>query len=206
MKYFFTFIFLISTFTFGCSCGEFPSVKNSFDEFDEIIIGKVIKIDATLYDYSSNPVFAYTFEIEKNFKKNIDITNKKQKYYTTIYTPASSMFGGCGSNFELNETYLIYGFITDFSIYTNICTRTSDLKFVEQSELEELKKLSKEYLKKNTLNIPPPPNSSKENLIQKEFELYKLSAEKRNKYYWIGLSLLGFLLTISIFFNFRKRK
>ena len=37
MKYFFTFIFLISTFTFGCSCGEFPSVKNSFDEFDEIM-------------------------------------------------------------------------------------------------------------------------------------------------------------------------
>ena len=205
MKYFFTFIFLISTFTFGCSCRELPSVIEFFEIFDAVFIGKVIAIDSTKYDYSSNPVYAYTFEFKEDFKRELSKENSK-KFYTTIYTPLNSMFGGCGSNFELNETYLIYGFITDFSIYTNICTRTSDLKFVEQSELEELEKLSKEYLKKNTLNIQPPPNSSKENLIQKEFEMYKLSAEKRNKYYWIGLSLLGFLLTISLFFNFRKRK
>ena len=205
MKYLYTFILLISTFTFGCSCGEFPSVKESFEKFDAVFIGKVIAIDSTKYDYSSNPVFAYTFEITKDFKRK-NPKNKSDKFYTTIYTPIDSMFGGCGSAFKLNETYLIYGFIKDFSIYTNICTRTSDLKFVEKSELEELEKLSKEYLKNNTLNIPPPPNSSKENLIQKEFELYKLSVKKRDKYYWIGLGFLGFLLTISLFFNFRKRK
>ncbi len=178
MKYLYTLILLISTYTFGCSCRDVSSVKESFEEFDAVFLGKVISIDSTKYDYSSNPVYAYTFEFIEDFKRELPKNNSK-KYYTTIYTPLGNLFGGCGSAFKLNETYLIYGFITDFSIYTNICTRTSELNSVEQSELKELEKLRKEYLKNNILDLPPAPNSIQENFVQKEFELYKLTSEKK---------------------------
>lgn len=69
------------------------SINNSFDDADAVFIGKVIEIDKTKYDFSSNPVYAYTFEITKDFKRKYQ-GNKSEKFYTTIYTPLSSMGGG----------------------------------------------------------------------------------------------------------------
>ena len=43
----------------------------------------------------------------------------------------SKMFGGCGSYFELNKTYLVYGDKSEIGTITNFCTRTSELNEVD---------------------------------------------------------------------------
>lgn len=203
MKYLYTLILLISTFTFGCSCIQ-STIEDNYKTSNAIFIGKVISIDSTKYDYSSNPVYAYTFEFIEDFKRELPKENSK-KYYTTIYTPLGNLFGGCGSTFRLNETYLVYGYKTSVGVSTNICTRTDVLSNVSKDEINKLKKFKEKN--KNSLDIPLQlyENDDKE-ILSKEFELYKLTSEKKEKYYLISLSVLGILLIISLFFNFRKRK
>ena len=140
------FLLFISTYSFACSCNR-SSIKESFSSSDAIFIGKVISVDSTKYDFNSNTVFAFTFEIKKEFKRRRFNEVKNKKYYTTIYTPLSYMFGGCGSNFKLNETYLVYGYKNIIGTSTNYCTRTNDLKFIDKNELDSLKKLQIDLFK-----------------------------------------------------------
>ena len=84
MKYIFFLLFIFSSSAFGCSCSR-STIEDSFKNSDAIFIGKVIAVDSTKYDYSSNKVFAYTFEFEKDFKRELPNQNS-EKYYTTIYT------------------------------------------------------------------------------------------------------------------------
>lgn len=57
------------------------------------------------------------------------------------------MFGGCGSYFKLNETYLVYGYKNIIGTSTNYCTRTNHLKFINKNELDSLKKLQIDLFK-----------------------------------------------------------
>ena len=116
MKYIFFLLFIFSSSVFGCSCA-FSSIKESYENSDAIFIGKVIAVDSSKYDYSSNTVFAYTFEIEKDFKRELPKQTSK-KYYTTIHTPKASLNGGCVMTFKLNESYLVYGCRTSFGVDT----------------------------------------------------------------------------------------
>lgn len=202
MKYLFFLLFILSSFVFGCSCTS-SSIKDSFTRSDAIFIGKVIAVDSTKYDYSSNKVFAYTFEIEKDFKRELPKQNLK-KYYTTIYTPLGSLFGGCGMSFNLNESYLVYGYRTSLGVDTGICTRTDVLNNVSENEIIQLEKLKKEFLASNEIILPPFENDDLQ-VLSKGFDLYQLTAERKEKYYWIGLSVLGVLLMISLLFHFRRK-
>lgn len=207
MKYFFTFIFLFSTFTFGCSCAQ-SSINESFDKADAIFIGKVIAVDKSKYDFSSSPVYAYTFEITKDFKR-IHPKNKSDKFYTTIYTPLNYTAGGCGSTFGLNETYLVYGFRSEIGTITNICTRTSDLKYVEKIEIDSVQLLSNQFFKekKDIVEVDVYGDYSDHNnelLTEYENEILKLKSV--HKIYIILICSLALILIISLFFNFRKRK
>ncbi|MGL5235320.1 MAG: hypothetical protein ACRC8Z_11350 [Empedobacter falsenii] len=207
MKYFFTFIFFLSTFTFGCSCREF-SVEEIFDNVDAVFIGKVIAVDTTKYDFSSNLVYAYTFEITKDYKRKYK-EDKSQKHYTTIYTPSENLFGGCGITFRLNETYLVYGNRTNVGTMTNMCMKTLDLKFVEKNELDSLQLLSNQFFKekKEIIDVDIYNDYSDHNnelLTEYENEILKLKSV--HKIYIILICSLALLLIISLFFNFRKRK
>lgn len=68
-KYLLLFLIFISTYSFACSCNR-SSIKENFDNSDAIFIGKVISVDSRKYDFNSNTVFAFTFEIKTEFKKN----------------------------------------------------------------------------------------------------------------------------------------
>ncbi|WP_413533577.1 hypothetical protein [Empedobacter brevis] len=207
MKYFFTFIFLFSTFTFGCSCAQ-SSINESFDKADAVFMGKVIGIDETKYDFSSNRVYAYTFEITKDFKRKHQ-ENKSEKFYTTIYTPSYSIGGGCGSSFSLNETYLVYGYRSEIGTITSICTRTSDLEFVEKIELDSLQLKSDQFFqnKKDIVDIDIYGDySDHNNELLSEYENEILKLKSVHKIYIILICSLTLILIISLFFNFRKRK
>lgn len=199
MKYISYLLLLISTLTFGCSCTTL-SIKESFEQTDAVFIGKVISVDSTKYDFSSNRVFAFTLEIEKDYKR--ELSNKdSRKYYTTIYTPMSKMFGGCGSYFELNKTYLVYGYKSEIGTITNICTRTSELNLVDKSEFKEL-----DNLKINQKDIGINIELNEVDVINNEFNNYKNKAEQSQKYYIVTIIILGSLLLISLIFNFIRRK
>lgn len=202
MKYIFFLLFIFSNSAFGCSCSR-STIEDSFKISDAIFIGKVIAVDSTKYDYSSNKVFAYTFEIEKDFKRELPKQTSK-KYYTTIYTPLGSLFGGCGMTFNLNESYLVYGYRTSLGVDTNICTRTDVLKDVSINEINELEKLKKEFLASNEIILPSYKDDDLV-VLSKEFDLYQLTAERKEKFYWIGLGILGLLFIVSLIFNFRKK-
>lgn len=202
MKYILTLLLLVSSYTFGCSCA-FPTIEDSYQNSDAIFIGKVIAVDSSKYDYSSNTVYAYTFEIEKDFKRELSKQNSK-KYYTTIYTPLGSLFGGCGMTFNLNEKYLVYGYPTSFGVSTSICTRSDVLNNVSEEEITQLQKLNEEFIASNEIILPSYENDDIV-ILSKEFELYQLTAERKEKYYWIGLGVLGTLLIVSLGFHFRKR-
>ncbi|WP_081623245.1 hypothetical protein [Empedobacter brevis] len=206
MKYIFTLLFLNSIFTFGCSCMR-SSINNSFDDADAIFIGKVIEIDKTKYDFSSNPVYVYTFEITKDFKRKYQ-GNKSEKFYTTIYTPLSSMVGGCGSSFSLNETYLIYGYHSNIGTLTSLCTRTLDLESVEKNELDSLEIKSNLFFKKKKDIVDVEiygAYSDHNNELLNEYENEILKLKSMNKIYIILISIVSTLLFISLFFNFRSK-
>ncbi|GEM52041.1 hypothetical protein EB1_18310 [Empedobacter brevis NBRC 14943 = ATCC 43319] len=183
------------------------SINNSFDDADAIFIGKVIEIDKTKYDFSSNPVYVYTFEITKDFKRKYQ-GNKSEKFYTTIYTPLSSMVGGCGSSFSLNETYLIYGYHSNIGTLTSLCTRTLDLESVEKNELDSLEIKSNLFFKKKKDIVDVEiygAYSDHNNELLNEYENEILKLKSMNKIYIILISIVSTLLFISLFFNFRSK-
>ena len=113
----------------------------------------------------------------------------------------SKMFGGCGSYFELNKTYLVYGYKSEIGTITNICTRTSELNLVDKSEFKEL-----DDLKINQKDIGINIELNKVDVINNEFNNYKNKAEQSQKYYIVTMIILGSLLLISLIFNFIRRK
>jgi hypothetical protein len=202
MKYLSLILYIFSSSAFACSCRE-STIKDSYKTSNAIFIGKVIAVDSSKYDFSSNKVFAYTFEIDNDFKRELPQKNNK-KYYTTIYTPLASLNGGCGKTFKLNESYLVYGYQTSLGVETDICTRTDVLNDVSENEINQLEKLKQEFLVSDEITLPNSENDDL-HVLSKKFELYQLTAERKEIYYWIGLSFLAILLMISLFFNFRNR-
>jgi len=202
MKYIFFLLFIFSSSAFACSCRK-TTIEDSYKTSDAIFIGKVIAVDSSKYDYSSNTVYAYTFDIEKDFKRELSKQNSK-KYYTTIYTPLGSLFGGCGMTFNLNEKYLVYGYPTSFGVSTSMCTRSDALNNVSEEEITQLQKLKEEFIASNEIILPSYENDDLQ-VLSKEFDLYQFATERKEKYYWIGLGVLGILLIVSLVFNFRRR-
>ena len=213
MKYLLLFLFIFSSSAFGCSCAS-SSIKDSFKTSDAIFIGKVIAVDSTKYDFYSNPVYAYTFEIEKDFKRKWEDSSGKK--FTTIYSPLSSMFGGCGSSFQLDKNYIVYGKREEYGTYTDICSRTSRLDLVEKQELDSLNILEINFFKekKDLIDVDyygEYLDSNNELLITYEDKIksQKLQIDKekqKSKNYLFGfLTSTIFLITILFFFYLRRR-
>ena len=85
-----------------------------------------------------------------------------------------------------------------------ICTRTDVLKDVSKNEINELEKLKDEFLASNEIILPSYENDDIV-ILSKEFDLYQLTAERKEKFYWIGLSVLGILLMVSLIINFSRK-
>lgn len=208
-KYLLLFSLFISTYSFACSCNT-SSIKESFDNSDAVFIGKVISVDSTKYDFNSNTVFSFTFEIEKEFKRKEFNKKKNRKYYTTIYTPLSYMFGGCGSYFKLNETYLVYGYKTKIGTSTDICTRTTNLKLLEKAELDSLKNLQIDFLKTNNTDIDVDYLAEDDSFIalmkidNLNNQIKKLKEKER--IFISIIACLGFIIVSMLTYIFIKRR
>ena len=213
MKYIFFLLFIFSSSAFGCSCSR-STLEDSFKTSDAIFIGKVIAVDSTKYDFSSNPVYAYTFEIEKDFKRKWEDNSRKK--FTTIYSPLKNIFGGCGSSFQLNENYIVYGKREEYGTYTDICFRTLRLDLVEKQELDSLQILENNFFneKKDLIDVDyygEYLDSNNELLMNYENKIksqkLQIDNEKqKSKNYLFGFLTSTIFLIISVFFFYLRRR
>lgn len=64
--------------------------------------------------------------------------------------------------------------------------------------------MKQEFIASGEIIFPSYENDDLE-VLSKEFDLYQLTAERKEKFYWIGLSVLGILLMVSLIINFRRK-
>ncbi|MGB0870589.1 MAG: hypothetical protein ACPGSD_13410 [Flavobacteriales bacterium] len=130
---------LIFNSGFCCSCVPKPNVETSYKLSDIVIAAKVIEIIAPKIDTSitknreimyRRAAHGYTIKLEL-----ISIyKGKKMSKYLTILPEESN----CEYYFQLGQEYLIYGWIDNGGLRTNVCYRTAqleennDLVFLEQ--------------------------------------------------------------------------
>ena len=166
MKYIFFLLFIFSNSAFGCSCAS-SSIKDSFTRADVVFLGKVVEVNYSLYDSDSNPVIAYTFEIIRDYKRNISTSEKS---YITTYSPIRSIGGGCASIFNKNNKYLVFGGITEIGFSTDICSNTMHLDEFDDIQKDSIEVLSKNYFKTNDV-----PEISEYKISEDLINFYKAS-------------------------------
>lgn len=120
---------LIFNSGFGCSCVPKPNVEISYKLSDIVIAAKVIEIIAPKIDtfitedrevMYRRAAHGYTIKLEL-----ISIyKGKKMSKYLTILPEDSN----CEYSFNLGDEYLIYCWLKNGDLKTNMCTRTSHLK------------------------------------------------------------------------------
>lgn len=96
----------------ACSCLPLPSPARAFAEADAVFLGKVLSFEAIPASHQRRAHLA-VLQIWKGNKSAAD----------TLYTPFDE--AGCGYDFRVGETYLIYAFqYGEEPLSTNLCTRT----------------------------------------------------------------------------------
>ena len=138
-----TFLVVILGDAYACTCIPTPSIKDNWEEANQVFIGVVEKSD-TLGNYFSSsgyPVELYTIRILESFK---DRFHEKLPLRTFL----SYGSGACDSYFNAGEKYLIYAHEETYSgfLRSSECGRTAKLSQVDKSEILLLKKLSQDYL------------------------------------------------------------
>jgi hypothetical protein len=142
-------IFLMSTFNiYSCSCIGKSSVKNSFENNDLIVVGKVLeRKEVKIYHdtFSSRTLYnKYKDTLDKmygSFEKYLTRTHTissvlefkivitksyKETHLDTVYIRTGYGHGDCGFMFEIGREYLIYGENYTETIYTDFGNRTYD--------------------------------------------------------------------------------
>lgn len=125
---------------FSCQCDPPVSPSVAYSHADIVFSGKVKNI---VIDSSS------IFLSKKVFIDVIDSWKGDLSGLITIWTAFYD--ASCGYNFEINSSYLVYGYSYNDSVSTNSCTRTNLLQWANE-DLEYLESLSS--IKENENIIP----------------------------------------------------
>lgn len=127
-----------------CSSKEIPEV--AYNYCDVVFSGVVIDIEI----------------IDGNKKVYIDLINSwKISLDSRVIVWTQTAGPSCGYPFNINEAYLIYGFIDGDTIFTDVCTRTSSLNYADE-DLDFLASLDSNKPTSAILfqNYPNPFNST----------------------------------------------
>jgi len=195
-------ILLILLFTapvYCCSCADKPSIIQSWKLADQIFVGKVIKVDSTIYGAWGEKVYSFTVKIKKSYK---GFVYTGRAYRTILYIDTAS----CDFIFDVGQEYLIYAKGDSKVLNCSLCSRTNLLSGVPNDEFAALNKLQKEdYKNRNEIRIVKFQNNTqyqmdlvkdsfRESLKRKDLVIYVLS----------GTTIL--LLLILILTIFTKKK
>ena len=147
MKLILFFILALPVNLIACSCGTYggPVTIKHYNNSEFIISGKAIKVVINQKEVTDKQR-QIEFQIDEIFKGQID--SKK----VTIYTSLSD--GSCGLIINENEQWVIYAYMQDGVISTNLCTRSQQKKNVSAFDYKSLKQF------KNSSNITEWKNNS----------------------------------------------
>ncbi|MBB4800645.1 hypothetical protein HNP37_000684 [Flavobacterium nitrogenifigens] len=195
---FILFLMLISSGVYCCDCSEKPSIKENWELASQVFIGKVIKIDSSLYSEYGQKMYSYTVKISKTYKDEVF----KEQYFRTIL---GVNMGSCDYYFENGKEYLIYAKKDHNSLGCSICSRTNLLQNIQSDELKLLDELYRKSRKnRNGIQIIQFQNN-----IQYQIDLVKNSFEeklKRKDMIIYVLSALNFILIFLLILVFFKNK
>lgn len=147
MKLILFFILALPVNLIACSCftDRGPVTIKHYNNSEFIISGKAIKVVINQKE-ETDKQRQIEFQIDEIFKGQID--SKK----VTIYTGLSD--GSCGLFINENEEWVIYAYMQDGVISTNLCTRSQQKKNVSSFDYKSLKQF------KNNSNITEWKNNS----------------------------------------------
>lgn len=155
-------IFFISVSSFACSCDE-VKIRKSYKEADLVFTGKVINVNKTILKHKfvskgkeqffESEKHVYTFEIKTIFKGKIVLQN--------IEISTDPDEAACGFRFEKEKTYLVYSYLTDLEVNselvgdnkvrpfytTHLCSRTTTISLVKEKEFRKLGRFKRRYHK-----------------------------------------------------------
>lgn len=125
-------IILIPTWTFGCTCNDFggPITIKDYNENQFIISGKAIRVTINkneTYDKQRQ----IDFEIDEIFKGEFS------ERIINIFTSISD--ASCGLFVKENEEWIIWAYIQDNVISTNLCTKSSKKERTSESDIKSLR-------------------------------------------------------------------
>ncbi|MEX1133059.1 MAG: hypothetical protein WEC15_07550 [Flavobacteriales bacterium] len=141
----------------ACSCIDKEDVKRARQKADAVILGTVVSVEQLRAHYpsvfTSNPIYVnrYTLKVERSFKG--------RPMPDTVVVISWMGSGNCGYPFEVNESYLVYGYRDGgntgrpygkrvyaekplagrWVFWTDICTRTTRDHVKEIEALDGLK-------------------------------------------------------------------
>jgi len=138
----FSFVLLhfVSSVSFACSCApprigetEIERIKVAHQKAKAIFSGKVLKVKVRKSsDTNPFPSVQVTFKVLETWK---GVETEK-----VIIATEDNRYGGCGSEFKVGKTYLVYAYTSESGgLETNQCTRTNELP----EEERDLKVLGK---------------------------------------------------------------
>lgn len=194
---FLLFLFLMSSEVYCCDCSGKPSIKENWELAHQVFIGKVVKVDSSLYSEYGQKMYSYTIKISKIYKDEII---NEQSFRTIL----GVSMGSCDYYFEKGKQYLIYTKKDYNALGCSICSRTNLLQNIQNSELEFLDELYNKSKKNRGIQIIKFQNNIEYqiDLVKKSFE-EKL--ERKNKVICI-LSSLSFILFVILLLLFLKNK
>lgn len=135
MKLILLFILALPVNLIACSCyiDYGPVTIKNYNNSEYIISGKAIKVIINQKE-ETDKQRQIEFQIDEIFKGKID--SKK----VTIYTALSD--ASCGLFINENEEWVIYAYMQDGVISTNLCTRSKLKKYVSEVDYKSLKYFS----------------------------------------------------------------
>jgi len=187
----------MSSEVYCCDCSGKPSIKENWELAHQVFIGKVVKVDSSLYSEYGQKMYSYTIKISKIYKDEII---NEQSFRTIL----GVSMGSCDYYFEKGKQYLIYTKKDYNALGCSICSRTNLLQNIQNSELELLDELYNKSKKNRGIQIIKFQNNIEYqiDLVKKSFE-EKL--ERKNKVICI-LSSLSFILFVILLLLFLKNK
>ena len=126
---FVTFLVLLATApraAVACTCVPPPGPLEALSQSDAVFSGKVLRIYTDKGQYGE--VHRVQFDVDAYWKG---------EHGAQLLIETATNSAACGFNFEEGKQYLVYGFLHDSILRTNICTRTAKLSNA-QEDLTEL--------------------------------------------------------------------
>jgi DNA polymerase elongation subunit (family B) len=201
-KVFLLIVTLLSLNGFSCTCIQKPPIKKAYEDAGEIIIGKVIRVDSTHFNYWGSRIYIYDIETLNSYKSKFEEKNTIVSFISTNDGAA------CDYTFLVGKTYLIYTANNFFNsskyLYeTSICSRTALLSKVDKREIEMLEKLQKDFKDTDSATIT---------MFEKDYKVLHEEAQharqltQQNQYLMIICGILFITALIFIFLYIKTKK